>query len=430
MLLLLIAAVGGYLIGAIPFGYLVARSRGVNIFEHGSGNPGATNVSRALGRRFGLLVFVLDAAKGALPVLLARWLIEPHLTPPIPASAGEVAAGLAAFLGHVYPVYLGFRGGKGVATGAGVVSVLFPAPALAAGLGWCVTAAAWRYVSLASIVAALVLLAVYLALAYPINWTEPRLYFAVLAAAVVVVKHRENLKRLRQGTESRLPEDSPVVQLGKILHVWALAIWLGSMVFFTIVGLSLFDTFDRLGASKDRPGWLPLTEKYQKVDAHIDGPREQGSRIAGAAVAPLFPIYFLLQGACAFVAMGTALPWGRLEPRRKAHRARFNLLVVALVTVLVGWWVEKHVSALRIPRNVATDDYLVAKAANVDAARAEMESARGAFRGWHLVSMLLNVAALGLVGAASALAIHIPQRPARAPGAGGDGEDHTEIVSG
>src|SRR5262249_29281452 len=130
----LAAAVAGYLIGAIPFGYLVAKRRGVDIFQHGSGNIGATNVGRILGKLFGIVVFLLDCAKGAMPtaagLALARWLeVEP------PSVLG-VAAGLAAFVGHLFPVYLGFRGGKGVASGAGIVVVLLPVPAAAAVLTW------------------------------------------------------------------------------------------------------------------------------------------------------------------------------------------------------------------------------------------------------------------------------------------------------
>src|SRR3954447_6458190 len=110
MVVALLALVVAYLIGAIPFGWLIARSRGIDIFHAGSGNIGATNVGRVLGRKFGLLVFVLDFLKGAVPVAVAKrfdagadWL--------------PVAAGLAAFVGHMFPVYLHFRGGKGVATG-------------------------------------------------------------------------------------------------------------------------------------------------------------------------------------------------------------------------------------------------------------------------------------------------------------------------
>src|SRR6516225_9631754 len=109
-------ALASYFIGAVPFGYLIARSQGIDILHQGSGNIGATNVGRVLGRRFGILVFVLDFAKGAVPVLIAAWL-APSLAPSLPPGSLEVTAGLAAFLGHLFPVYLRFRGGKGVATG-------------------------------------------------------------------------------------------------------------------------------------------------------------------------------------------------------------------------------------------------------------------------------------------------------------------------
>src|SRR5947209_1202304 len=115
-----------YLLGAIPFGYLIARWRGLDIFRHGSGNIGATNVGRVLGRRFGVLVFLLDFGKGALPTLIANLIGRDEagdLAETLGPNGLGVAAGLAAFLGHLFPVYLRFRGGKGVATGAGVVAV-------------------------------------------------------------------------------------------------------------------------------------------------------------------------------------------------------------------------------------------------------------------------------------------------------------------
>ena len=122
-LVLLLTPLAGYLVGAVPFGYLVARARGVDIFKHGSGNIGATNVGRVLGRPFGVLVFVLDFAKGALPVVAARAL-APHYVVNLRSEELGVVAGLAAVLGHLFPVYLRFHGGKGVATAAGVVGVL------------------------------------------------------------------------------------------------------------------------------------------------------------------------------------------------------------------------------------------------------------------------------------------------------------------
>src|SRR5947209_2958392 len=159
-----LAILFSYLLGAVPFGFVVARLRGVDIFHAGSGNIGATNVGRVLGRKFGLFVFVLDFLKGAVPVALVR-----HYLPDVPWAA--VAAGLAAFLGHMFPVYLGFRGGKGVATGTGVVAVLLPGPTAVAVLVWISVLVATRYVSLASVLAAAALAAVRL-LATPEPFAE------------------------------------------------------------------------------------------------------------------------------------------------------------------------------------------------------------------------------------------------------------------
>src|SRR5262245_4602122 len=133
--LLVLLAAGAYLVGGIPFGYLVGRWRGVDIFQHGSGNIVATNVGRVLGRSFGLLVFALDVANGAVPAFVALTVgnhIPAEELGGLPRGIFGVGAGLAAFLGHLYPPYLHFRGGKGVATGAGVVAVLLPVAALAA----------------------------------------------------------------------------------------------------------------------------------------------------------------------------------------------------------------------------------------------------------------------------------------------------------
>src|SRR5262249_52948315 len=135
VLSLIVTILLSYLTGAIPFGYLIARWRGVDILKQGSGNIGATNVGRVLGRPFGVLAFLLEFAKGALPALLAKGWSATH-EPDMPVGSLPVAAAVAAFLGHLYPVYLGFRGGKGVATAAGAVSVLLPATALAALLIW------------------------------------------------------------------------------------------------------------------------------------------------------------------------------------------------------------------------------------------------------------------------------------------------------
>src|SRR5437763_10222033 len=150
-----------YLVGAVPFGYLVGRLRGVNLFKEGSGNIGAANAGRVLGRQFGVLVFVLDFLKGAVPVAaivpLARSLAPGAETALGPPDVLRVGAAALAFLGHLFPVYLGFRGGKGVATGAGTIFVLVPGGAALAVLAWVTVLLASRIVSLASLAAVTIL---------------------------------------------------------------------------------------------------------------------------------------------------------------------------------------------------------------------------------------------------------------------------------
>jgi acyl phosphate:glycerol-3-phosphate acyltransferase len=193
--LLLLAA--SYLIGSIPFSYLVARLFGVgDVRRVGSGNVGATNVMRSAGRTAGILAFVLDAAKGAAATFLACRLAPGDVTPSL--------AAIAAVLGHVFPVWLRFRGGKGVATGVGV---FFPLAPLAAGLSLVVfgaTLALSRYVSVSSILAA-ASLPIMAALS-----GEPAAVSLAAAAcvAVIVWKHRPNLVRLAAGSERRLGRKS------------------------------------------------------------------------------------------------------------------------------------------------------------------------------------------------------------------------------
>jgi acyl-phosphate glycerol 3-phosphate acyltransferase len=402
-LLLLLALLAGYLIGSIPFGYLVARARGVDIFAKGSGNIGATNVGRVLGKRYGVLVFVLDVAKGAVPVLGARLLVSP------PSAWLEVLAGLAAFLGHLFPLYLGLRGGKGVATGTGVVMVLVPGPALAALGVWLLAAVAWRYVSVASILGAVALMTVQLTAS---DWRDPRTLFCVLAGALVIVKHRTNLSRLRAGNENQIRESPAMTHLSRSLHVLAVGLWFGTAIFFSfVVGLSLFGSFEQLGEEQLRPAWFPLPAGYLRKDAAIDGPKEQGVRAAGFAVGPMFPWYFAVQGACGLIALATALPWAR---RGGIHRWRMTLLLTALTLVIVGWPIEMYVSALRNPRNENTDAYLQSPEPT-ETQRREMQAARSAFGMWHGVSLLLNFAVIMCVTGATALAAHLPSESIAAP---------------
>lgn len=193
--------IGAYLVGAIPFGYLAGRAKGVDVRRLGSGNIGATNVGRVLGRPYGVAVFVLDAAKGFAPAACAGWVLG-GAAPLVP-----VLAGFAAILGHLFPVYLRFRGGKGVATAAGVLAALAPSTTLVALAVWAGVLAAFRIVSLASMVAA-VALPVAFGLLDPRAFAEraPVFWFCVATGILVVVRHRANLARLRAGTEPRIGE--------------------------------------------------------------------------------------------------------------------------------------------------------------------------------------------------------------------------------
>jgi acyl phosphate:glycerol-3-phosphate acyltransferase len=414
-LLLSLTALGAYLVGAVPFGFLVARARGVDIFAYGSGNIGATNVGRVLGRRFGVLVFLLDSAKGALPVLAARFLAR--LSEGLPTEALEVTAGIAAFLGHLFPVYLRFRGGKGVATGAGIVVVMVPGPALAALLTWLVVVVSTRYVSLASEAAAAALCLARLGFT-PEPWQYPGnllTFFCLLGAALVTVRHRANLRRLLRGTENRLKESPTMLHLSKSLHVLALGLWFGSAVFFTfVVGLSLFSTFERIASEpgQERPIWFPLPEAYNRERPSDKFPepmrKEQGTRVAGAAVGPMFAPYFGVQAVCGMVAAFTALSWYNAGPGRRTHRARAILLVLALVGVGVGWWLEREVDALTAKRSAATDAILRSSPPTAEQVHAA-ENARAEFGRWHGYSLMVNLATLGLVTVAMALAAQLPQ---------------------
>lgn len=188
-----LALAAGYLLGGIPFSYLAGRlARGVDLRTLGSGNLGATNALRELGWRWGVGVLVLDAAKGWAAVALAARLA--------PGPWWPLAAGLAAVLGHSFTPYLGLRGGKGVATSAGVFLALAPAATLLALAGFVVVLLAGRIVSLASLAAALIL-------PLAVLWRQPSerglLVFALGAAVLIWVRHRGNLARLARGEEPR-----------------------------------------------------------------------------------------------------------------------------------------------------------------------------------------------------------------------------------
>ena len=205
-----ILIIASYLVGAIPFGLLIAKAYGIDIRTVGSGNIGATNVSRALGKKWGYLCFVLDALKGLLPMLAAMVILPAELT--IAKIGLWLAVGAAAILGHVFPVYLKFKGGKGVATSLGVVLGLWPfytVIGLITFVIWAVVVKTWRYISLGSIVGAIIfplLLATAICIIpqwrFAVLW--PLLVAAVALGAVLIIRHKDNIKRLLAGTENKI----------------------------------------------------------------------------------------------------------------------------------------------------------------------------------------------------------------------------------
>ena len=205
----IVAAVGAYLLGSIPSGYLVARAKGIDIRSVGSGNIGATNVFRTLGKWLGILVLVLDGIKGyAACVWLCDLLIPKFAGGDYWSLEIRVTAGVAAILGHNYTCWLRFKGGKGIATSAGVLAALVPWSLVIIVSIWIITVAATRYVSLASIFASAALPVAAL-VTHENTDSQNRgslLMFLVLTAmtTLAIYKHRANIKRLLNGTESRL----------------------------------------------------------------------------------------------------------------------------------------------------------------------------------------------------------------------------------
>lgn len=214
-----------FLCGSIPFGLIIARAKGINIRDHGSGNIGATNVLRVVGKKYGISCLFLDALKGFIPVVIAISLIHfegmknPMMIkslsvyardfPMLTAQTFQVITGLCAVLGHNYSPWVGFKGGKGIATSAGVLIALMPAAVGILIIVWLLVFLATRYVSLASIIAAVVLPMVTLWGSWfhgkiqNGTWNKPLLAFTIIIAILAVWAHRGNISRLRNGTEHR-----------------------------------------------------------------------------------------------------------------------------------------------------------------------------------------------------------------------------------
>ena len=388
-----------YLVGALPFGYLIGRVRGVNLFQVGSGNIGATNAGRVLGRKFGILIFVLDFLKGAIPVAFINHILEPHTDIGLSPASIRVGAAASVFLGHLFPIYLGFRGGKGVATGAGAVAVLMPLPTLCAFGTWVVCLFGWRMVSLASIAAVVALSLCRVAFtAHPFGKLElVTTAFCFIGSLFVVVKHRANIRRIRNGTETRIGDFAMRAIAVRSLHVLAIGFWFGGAGFFNFVAArSLFPSFEAVVASSpsDRTAFIPIVPPGTSDDAK----KKLASALAGAAVGPIFPQYYAMQLICGTIGLITAISWWNAEPTTRVHRRRVTVIGLALLTVIVGWWVSSIVGELRLAR--FDPDPIAAKVAS------------DAFTIWHFVSLGLSMVAVLLSGVALAMAGRMPNAPA------------------
>ncbi len=385
-----------YLIGAIPFGYLIARAKGVDLFQVGSGNIGATNVGRVLGRRWGILVFILDFLKGAGPVAAVPFLVRSlDIGDALgPVDLLRIAVALAAFAGHLFPIYLRFRGGKGVATGFGAVFVLAPGPAGIAIAAWLAAVASFRTISVASLLAVVILVGARLcSVANPLVGDSIYItLFCMTGAVIVIVKHRANLRRLMTGTENQLEARPMFDFLQRALHLLALSLWLGSSVFFSFLAApTIFASFRDVAKSppSDRTAYVNVNEGLDEAKKD-----QLGNALAGAAVGPIFPLFFGLQAICGAIALITAAGWWR-QPQ-KIHRIRAIAIGVALLAVVIGWPISQKVTELRLARFSA------------DAAIAA--AAKEAFASWHLISLALSFATTLFAFVATLLAARLPER--------------------
>ena len=201
----------GFLLGSIPFGLLMGKIKGIDIRQHGSGNIGATNVFRTLGKQLGITCLLLDFSKGLIPVLIAKNMVEPMMAEQqFTAQSIEVLTALASIMGHNYSPWIGFKGGKGIATTAGVITALMPFGLLLLILVWTIFTFTTKYVSVGSIAAAASLpILVITGSAFHGKlangtWNKPLFIFSLIAAILAIWKHRANLARLKAGTENRI----------------------------------------------------------------------------------------------------------------------------------------------------------------------------------------------------------------------------------
>jgi len=203
MLLIFIVS---YLFGSIPWGYIIGKAHGIDIREHGSKNIGSTNITRTVGKKWGVLCFFLDFLKGFLPSFTAMFVLPKFL-----ALHGDyidmciILAIIGSFIGHIFPIYLKFKGGKGVATGAGALLALTPFAVLIGLAGWFIIFKITRYVSAASIIAAVIVAIMTTALSISHIYILSALLqiFVAIICLIAILKHRTNIIRLLNGTENR-----------------------------------------------------------------------------------------------------------------------------------------------------------------------------------------------------------------------------------
>jgi glycerol-3-phosphate acyltransferase PlsY len=200
----------GYVCGATPFGYLAGRLKGIDIRQHGSGNIGATNVIRTLGKGIGIPVFILDVIKGWFPAWLAQhWMGDHGASLALTTSAG-IAAGVAAVLGHNFTFWLKGRGGKGIATSAGALLGTAPIAACVGLLTFLIALKICRYVSLSSLIAGAVIpIATAVMMARSGQWNFILLGFGVALCLLAIVRHKANIQRLIAGTEPKVGQKKP-----------------------------------------------------------------------------------------------------------------------------------------------------------------------------------------------------------------------------
>lgn len=205
MLSLILIIVLSYLAGSIPTSIIMSKlTRGIDIRDHGSGNAGATNVIRVLGWKIGIVVIIVDVGKGVLATLLISKLrIDPM---PISHNLVQIIAGLSAVLGHIWTIFAGFKGGKGVGTAAGMLFSLYPIAGLICLIIFAIVLLTGRYVSVASMTAAISLPIVIFILNKFCNYSisNELLFFAIFMAFLIVFTHRSNIKRLAKGEENRI----------------------------------------------------------------------------------------------------------------------------------------------------------------------------------------------------------------------------------